>query len=302
MRRFPLRLGEFLAERSPEEFGKATKSIAEGCINVWENIPFKTGLLPSTNPSGEKQAALDVFANDVFVQGLLSTGAVAEVSSEEMDSKVSGRGSLCVGMDPLDGSSNVDTNNPLGSIFGFYSQPLPCSGRRLIGSAFVTYGAMVTLTLSFGTGVDRFVAVRDKSEYEFELMDEKIRIPDTPEVYGFGGQRKDWIDPVQRFVASIEERGLKTRYCGTFVGDYNQVLKRGGIFAYPALKDRPQGKLRVLFETAPMGYLTEQAGGYASDGRRCVLDIEPKLLSETSPAYFGSEPLVRELEALVSKG
>lgn len=297
-----MELNDFLRRESPEGLSKLTAAIASSSIEVWESIPFNSGLLPGVNPSGEKQKAIDVLSNDIFVESLTKTGAASEVASEEMVEPARGKGKVGVAMDPLDGSSNVDTNNPLGSIFAFYSHPLPCSGRFLLGAAFVTYGPMLTLTLSFGRGVQRFAAVRHGSSFSFELLESNIKLPSSPEVYGFGGLRADWIPPVRRFVESLEVRGLKVRYCGTFVGDYNQVLKRGGIFAYPALRDRPKGKLRVLYETAPMAFITEQAGGYASDGKRSLLDIEPRYLTETSPAYLGSAPLVRELENYISRG
>ena len=112
-------------------------------------------------------------------------------------------------MDPLDGSSNIETNNPLGSIFGIYGSALPCSGERIIASAFVTYGPMVTLTFSTGKGVNRFGLVRRGSNFVFELTGQDLKIPDKPEVYGFGGLRREWIPPVERFVARLEpnERG-----------------------------------------------------------------------------------------------
>lgn len=295
-----MNLEVFLRRNAAEEMSKLILAIADTCIEVWEAIPRNTGLLSAVNPSGEKQKAIDVVSNDLFAKALIATKAAREVASEEMTSPVAGRGGVSVAMDPLDGSSNIGSNNPVGSIFGFYSERLPCSGRSLSGSLFVTYGSMTTITLSLGKGVQRFVAVRRGSHFDFELLDTTLRMPETPEVYGFGGQRRDWIVPVQEFVGSLEDRGLKLRYCGTFVGDYNQVLARGGIFAYPALRAKPHGKLRVLFETAPMAYITEQAGGYATDGQGNIMDIEPKSLSETSPAYLGDSTLTRELERLVS--
>ncbi|MDV3293489.1 MAG: fructose-1,6-bisphosphatase [Nitrososphaerales archaeon] len=297
-----MRLEEFLRRDASDDLAKLTLAISRSCIKVWESIPFNSGLLAAVNPSGEKQKAIDVLSNDEFAHSLIGTGSAAQVASEEMSKPVEGTGEVSVAMDPLDGSSNVDTNNPLGSIFGFYSGRLPCSGRKLVGALFVTYGGMVTLTASFGKGVHRFVAVRHGSEYAFEMLDSDMRMPEKAEVYGFGGLRKDWIPPVQRFVGSLEERGLKVRYCGTFVGDYNQVLKHGGIFAYPALRKRPRGKLRILFETAPMAFITERAGGYSTDGTRNLLDISPASLPETSPAYLGSASITRELERSVSAG
>lgn len=295
-----MKLEEFLRLNAPEDLAQVTSAIAEASITVWENIPFKSGLLSDVNPSGEHQKAIDVFSNDVFAEALTGTNLVGEVASEEMAEAVEAKGKLNVAMDPLDGSSNVETNNPLGSIFGFYSKHLPCSGRSLEGALYVTYGNSVTITLSFARGVHRFVAVKRGSQMSFELLALDLKVPEKPAVYGIGGNRKDWISPVRAFVDSFEAMGMRTRYCGTFVGDYNQVLSRGGIFAYPEQADKPKGKLRVLFESAPVAYINEQAGGYATDGRRNILDIQPKSLAETSPLYIGSAPLLHELERLVS--
>lgn len=296
-----MKLDEFLRLNASEEMSALTAAIAKASITVWDSIPFKSGLLNDVNPSGEAQKAIDVFSNDVFAEALTSTGYAAEVASEEMAEPVEAKGQVSVAMDPLDGSSNVETNNPLGSIFGFYAKRLPTSGRNLVGALYVTYGSMVTITFSFGKGVHRFVAVREGATMSFELLGVNLKLPAKPEVYGFGGLRKQWIPPVMRFWHSLEEKGLRNRYCGTFVGDYNQVLARGGIFSYPALVEKPKGKLRVLYESAPMAYINEQAGGYASDGSRNILDIEPGSLAETSPLYIGSGSLVRELESLISE-
>ncbi len=211
-----------------------------------------------------------------------------------------GSGKVHVAMDPLDGSSNISTNNPLGSIFGFYSADLPCSGLLLSGAAYVTYGPMLTLTFSTGAGVARFAALRaGDGSTEFTLLEDKIMIPPVGEVFGLGGLRNEWVEPVEHFVSSLEHRGLRLRYGGTFVGDYNQVLRYGGIFGYPSLKKKPKGKLRILYEAAPMAYITNQAGGYASDGHGDALLIEPTSLADTTPIYLGSPELVSELDSLI---
>ena len=295
-----MKLDEFLRLNAPEDLSALTLSIADACIHVWDNIPFRSGLLAEVNPSGESQKAIDVFSNDAYVEALTSTGHAAEVASEELVEPVEAKGGISVAMDPLDGSSNVETNNPLGSVFGFYSKKLPTTGRNLLGSLYVTYANTITLTFSFGKGVHRFVAVRQGAKMAFELLGVNLKLPDKPEVYGIGGSNRDWIPPVKSFVSSLEERGLKIRYCGTFAADYNQVLSRGGIFAYPELKNKPKGKLRILYETAPMAFLNEQAGGYATNGRQNILDIEPSSLTETSPVYIGSASLAKEVETLVS--
>ena len=285
---------------SSPDFTRVLLAIAKSSLAVRDQLPFSTKLTRNVNTSGERQTEIDIFANDEFASSLLATGSVAEVASEEMAKAKKGRGKLHVAMDPLDGSSNISTNNPLGSIFGFYSSALPCSGTSLMGAAFVTYGPMLTLTFSTGGGVARFAAINSgRAAAEFTLLEDNLRIPAKPEVFGLGGQRRDWILPVERFVASLEARGLKLRYGGTFVGDYNQVLRYGGIFGYPALKDKPKGKLRVLYEAAPMAYITKKCGGYASDGRGDALLVEPTSLADSTPIYLGSASLVMELETLI---
>jgi fructose-1,6-bisphosphatase I len=293
-------LDTFLSDGASGDLSQLLLSIASTSIQVRRALPFTTKLTRDVNPSGERQTEIDVYANEVFASSLLATGMVGEVASEEMAESRRGPGTLHVAMDPLDGSSNIATNNPLGSIFGFYSSKLPCSGEHLVGSAFVTYGPMLTLTYSTGRGVNTFVAVEGQEGNPFLLTGENVMIPETPEVFGLGGQRRDWIEPVERFVSSLEERGLKLRYGGTFVGDYNQVLRSGGVFGYPALKNKPRGKLRVLYEAAPMAYITKRAGGYASDGTRDVLSLTPTALAETTPLYVGSPGLVREVEAMIA--
>ena len=295
-----MNLEEFLRLNAPEDLAALTEAISKSCVAVWDAIPFKSGLLEVTNPSGERQKAIDVFSNEVFAEALTATGLAAEVASEEMAQPVWGKGKVSVAMDPLDGSSNVETNNPLGSIFGFYSAKFPASGRKLAGALYVTYGSMITITLSFGKGVHRFVAVRGGAALNFQLHGLELRLPEKPEVYGVGGPRADWIPQVRQFVDGLQERGLRNRYCGTLVGDYNQVLARGGVFAYPQLVNQPKGKLMLQYETAPLAYINEQAGGYATDGRRNILDVEPKEFAETSPFYIGNAELVREIEKSVS--
>ncbi|MDA4136215.1 MAG: fructose-1,6-bisphosphatase [Thaumarchaeota archaeon] len=293
-------LEDHLRANSPDDLALLISAIAATSVRVRDALPMSRGMTRGINPSGEKQAEIDVYANDLFATSLISTGRVKEVASEEMAEAMMGRGSVHVAMDPLDGSSNISTNNPLGSIFGLYSSKLPCSGKRMVGAAYVTYGPMLTLTYSTGGGVQTFVAVEREGRTEFTLLETGLRIPEDPEVFGFGGQRREWIEPVERFVASLEDRGMKLRYGGTFVGDYNQVLRYGGIFGYPELKSKPKGKLRVLYEAAPMAYITREAHGFASDGSRDILSLSPSSLAESTPVYMGTESLVREVESMIS--
>ncbi len=282
-------------------------AIARTAQTVSKQLPFLLGMTKTLNPFGEKQAELDIFSNEVFSKALLDTGRVGWVASEELETPLDGftqtSDSIAVAMDPIDGSSNITTNNPLGSIFGIWRGALPKKGRELVAAAFVTYGPTLTITLSSSGSVDQYVEVREgKNSGKFALAYTKMELPQKPEVYGFGGTRSDWIPPVERFVRNIEARGMRLRYGGTFIGDYNQVIRRGGIFSYPAHMGKPGGKLRICYETAPISYLTELQGGNSSDGKSSILDISPTSFIQTSPFYVGNADLVEELEAEIAKG
>ncbi|MGA2876037.1 MAG: class 1 fructose-bisphosphatase [Nitrososphaerales archaeon] len=286
------------------DLAKVYEAIAKTSQLVSKQMPFRVGMTRRLNPFGETQAELDVFANDAFAKSLLDTGRVGWVASEELEVPLGGfvqsEDALAVAMDPLDGSSNIVTNNPLGSIFGIWRGALPKKGRDLIAAAFVTYGPTLTITLSVSDKVNQYVEIRDgENSGRFVLAYRGMKIPAKPEVYGFGGTRSDWIPAVEEFVSGLEARGMRLRYGGTFIGDYNQVLQRGGIFSYPAHKKSPDGKLRICYETAPVSYLTELAGGSSSDGYGSILDIQPKKLTQTSAFYIGNSGLIRELEAKI---
>jgi fructose-1,6-bisphosphatase I len=297
-------LHEFLEESLSDlerDLAKVYEAIARTSQQISRQMPFQVGMTKKLNQFGETQAELDVFSNDAFAKALLDTGRVGWVASEELEQPLGGfkqsADSISVAMDPLDGSSNITTNNPLGSIFGIWRGALPKKGRDLVAAAFVTYGPTLTLTLSSSGKVHQFVELRDgENAGRFALAYRDMKIPPKVEVYGFGGTRSDWIPAVEEFVASLELRGMRLRYGGTFIGDYNQVLQRGGIFSYPAHKKVPDGKLRVCYETAPVSYLSEIAGGSSSNGYGSILDIEPKKLTQTSAFYVGSSSIIKELE------
>ena len=292
--------------RLERDIASVYEAIAKTAQMISRQFPFRVGVTKSLNPFGENQAELDIFSNDSFSKALLDTRRVGWVASEELETPLGGfnqaSDSISVAMDPLDGSSNIKTNNPLGSIFGIWRGELPKMGRDLAAAAFVTYGPTLTITLSINHEVNQYVEIRegDRVAGRFALAYKALKLPAKPSVYGFGGTRSDWIPEVESFVKKLEGRGLHLRYGGTFIGDYNQVLQRGGIFSYPAHKKNPMGKLRVCYETAPMSFLTELAGGSSSNGSGSILDIAPKSLTETSAFYIGNTDLVRELELEIS--
>jgi fructose-1,6-bisphosphatase I len=299
----------FLEEGLADVEGDVSKvydAIARTAAVISRQMPFLLGLTKNLNPFGERQTELDVFANNSFSKALLDTGRVGWVASEELEAPLEGytssSDSIAVGMDPLDGSSNVTTNNPLGSIFGLWRGKIPKSGRALVAAAFVTYGPTLTITLAASGKVNQYVEIREGANVgKFALAYSGIKLPKKPEVYGFGGTRSEWIPQVEKFVQSLESRGMRLRYGGTFIGDYNQIIQRGGIFGHPMHRGKPAGKLRLCYETAAVSYLNELAGGRASDGKNSILDVPATSLMQTSPFYVGNTSLVKELEAEIAK-
>jgi fructose-1,6-bisphosphatase I len=255
------------------------------------------------NPSGERQLAADVYADDLLAERLLALEGVASYASEEResvrwsdgDASESG-GAYHVSCDPLDGSSNLTSNNAMGTIVGVYDQPLPAPGEALVAAGYVLYGPITTMvTARDGTVQEHLVENGDR-----ELLDEDLTIPADPVTYGFGGRIPDWLPAFADYVADIEDDRLKLRYAGAMVADVNQVLTYGGIFGYPMVEGRPEGKLRLQFEGLPMAFVVEAAGGASTDGTRSLLEREPDELHERSPVFVGNESLVARLEAAMA--
>jgi fructose-1,6-bisphosphatase I len=267
---------------------KLISLIAELSSQVREMIPRELGFAGGINPYGEKQLQIDVWSNDLFTKKLLRSGLVRRVASEEMEEV---------------GSSNLKSNNLLGTIVGVYREkPLPARGRDLHASMYFLYGPFHQLVLALQDGVRTFAALGRGSEGTRFVSDGLIRqLPKPPTVYGIGGLREKWTPRVREFVESLEKRKMSLRYGGSFVGDYNQVLTKGGFFAYPELTDAPEGKLQ--FESNPVGFITEKAGGQASTGMGRILDVDPTSIVQRVPTYLGDSELVQEFQSTYkSKG
>ena len=241
------------------------------------------------NPSGQKLLAADERADEILGDALTTLDGVGEYASEERPEKVDCGSGVSVAVDPLDGSSNLVTNNLAGVIFGVYDAPLPCAGTNLIGAGYAVFGPLTTVVVADGEEVTEYVVEEGERQGERELS------LSEPTVYGFGGGVENWTDGFSGFAEEVE-RELKLRYGGSMVGDVNQVMHKGGIFAYPALKDRPEGKLRLLFEGAPMGFVAESAGGASSDGEQSLLEREPDGIHDRTPVHVGNESLIERLE------
>lgn len=278
---------------------KLISLIANLSTLVRDMIPKELGFAGGVNPYGEKQLQIDVRSNDLFTKKLLKSGLVKRIASEEMENVAEAKvGEYSIVLDPLDGSSNLKSNNLLGTIVGVYREkPLPAKGRDLQAAMYFLYGPYHQLVLALQDGVRSFAALGKGTQSARFVSDGLSRqLPKPPTVYGIGGFREKWTPKVRDFVGSLERRKLSLRYGGSFVGDYNQVLTKGGFFAYPELTDAPEGKYRLQFESNPVGFITEKAGGRASTGSKNILDVEPASIVQRVPTYLGDQDLVREFE------
>jgi fructose-1,6-bisphosphatase I len=253
------------------------------------------------NPSGESVLAGDLYADELLGEAITAIDGVGSFVSEEREAAVDaggavGEGAYAVAIDPLDGSSNLRSNNAMGTVVGVYDAPLPATGRDLVAAGYVLYGPITTMVVADESGVREEVVTSDDSGVDRSTVEDDLRLPDDPLVYGFGGRVPDWPDDFTDYAREIEDE-LKLRYGGAMVGDVNQVLTYGGIFAYPALVDAPEGKLRLSFEANPIAYIIEAAGGAATDGEIDILDVEPEGVHDRVPLYVGNEELVERLQA-----
>jgi fructose-1,6-bisphosphatase I len=242
------------------------------------------------NVFDEEQLTLDRSADDILKNQLEYSGFVREYASEEQDSVIQiGKGDekYFITADPLDGSSLVDTNLAIGTIIGIHRESMLADGRKTLAAAmYITYGPLITMVYSAGKGTHEFVLNR---EGEYVLSEEDIKLKDKGDIYSLGGLRKDWTPEHLKYVEFLEKEGYKLRYSGGFVPDINQVLiKRGGVFTYPALKKSPKGKLRLLFELQPMAFIIENAGGMATNGKEDILTLKVEDLNQRCPIYIGS--------------
>ncbi|EMA66674.1 fructose-1,6-bisphosphatase [Halorubrum aidingense JCM 13560] len=259
------------------------------------------------NPSGESVMAGDLYADELLGDAITAVDGVGSFVSEEREAAVDaggavGDGAYAVAIDPLDGSSNLRSNNAMGTVVGVYDAPLPATGRDLVAAGYVLYGPITTMVVADESGVREEVIERESigdddggRAVSRSVVEADLRLPEDPLVYGFGGRVPDWPDDFTAYAREIEDE-LKLRYGGAMVGDVNQVLTYGGIFAYPALVDAPDGKLRLSFEANPIAYIVEKAGGAASNGEIDILDVEPEGVHDRVPLYVGNGELVERLE------
>lgn len=278
------------------------------------------GRAGSTNVQGEEQQKLDLYANRILVSLCDHTGRLCVMASEEHEEIITipeeyPKGRYVLVFDPLDGSSNIDVNVSTGTIFGIYRcvdwekrgrlQDCLQPADQLVSAGYVLYGASTLLVYTTGNGVHGFTLDPDLGE--FLLSHERIQVPEPGRYFsGNYGYRENWTEGIRRYGEWLEQGGeitppLSGRYIGSLVGDFHRNLLLGGVFLYPGQINKRFGKLRLLYEAGPLAYIVEQAGGYASDGQRPILDIVPESLHQRTPLFIGNRMLVEKAEEMIAK-
>ncbi|HET6702283.1 MAG TPA: class 1 fructose-bisphosphatase, partial [Gemmatimonadaceae bacterium] len=266
------------------------------------------GSAEAENVQGEIQQKLDVFANETIIKALDHGGRLCAMASEEVPDIIPipegfRCGKYCLLFDPLDGSSNIDVNVPVGTIFSVVRkitrgtrgdlEDMLQPGRRQVAAGYVIYGSSTMLVYTTGQGVHGFTL--DPSIGEFLLSHPNIRIPDPGRYLSVNDSyEQHWDEPVKALMRRYrgldgERKAMSVRYVGSLVADFHRNLLGGGVFCYPANVKSPQGKLRLLYEASPLAFVVEQAGGAATDGTRRILDIPPTELHQRIPLYVGSK-------------
>ena len=269
------------------------ETLAELGPEIRASLPGRRVKSDETNPSGETRLEADAYADELIEEGLGAIDGVGIYASEEQAEPIDvGSGDISIACDPLDGSSNIKPNSPMGTIIAVYEGDLPAGGDRLLASGFVLFGPILTMTVAR----DGQVYEANVGDGEIEIINDDVTIPDDPVVYGMGGRVPDWTEGFANFIDEVEQE-YKLRYGGSMVADVNQVLTYGGIFSYPALKSAKNGKLRLQFEGIPMAYIVESAGGVSSDGSQSILEVEPTRFHQRVPVHLGNEQLIDRVEA-----
>lgn len=315
--RFPGATGEL--SQLLRDIGLAAKIISREVNKA--GITSLLGFEGSENVHGEHVKKLDVFSDQQMMSALKRSGIVSLMVSEESESLIrldSTSGKYVVFFDPLDGSSNIDVNVSVGTIFSIYRRQTPPSGPpgmedalqpgdQQAAAGYVLYGSSTMMVYTTGMGVSSFTL--DPSIGEFMLADDDIRIPEFSPMYSINeGNSAGWPAGVRNYVKHIKaidpesNRPHSQRYIGSMVSDVHRTLLIGGIFMYPPNKKNPRGKLRLMYECNPMSYIIEQAGGQSSDGEKRVLEIEPQTIHDRCPVYLGSRENVQTMIRLLQEG
>ncbi|NOQ38553.1 fructose-1,6-bisphosphatase [archaeon] len=298
-------LEDYLTEIGCEtSLGDLILLLSEQAEPIRDAFPENQDYAGTENASGEDQMALDVLADKLLTDTLEESGLVGAIGSEEKDTILylnNPYDGFGVNMDPLDGSSLIDVNLAVGTIIGIQDKGnILNKGEDMLAAMYMIYGPMTTLVMTTGKGkgVHEFVLNNDG---EFALLRENLRIPEDGKIYAPGALKQDYTDKHLEFIDNLEGDGYKLRYSGAFVADVHQILHKGGIFTYPATEKNENGKLRLLFEANPMGFMVTEAGGKISDGYRNILEIEPEAVHQRVPIYVGSKGPVNKIEQIMNR-
>lgn len=325
-------LGEFIIEKA-KDFPHATGelsallssiSLAAKVVNREINragLVDITGSAGAENVQGEVQQKLDIYANEKFKSALKSRNQVCGIASEEEEQVVAFEEDLnrnakyVVLIDPLDGSSNIDVNASVGTIFSIYKRVSPVGslpsdedflqpGNKQVAAGYIIYGSSTVLAYTTGAGVNCFTY--DPSIGTFCLSHADVRIPQDGTIYSVNeGNYINFPQGVKNYLKFCQElvpedsRPYTSRYIGSLIADIHRNLLKGGIYLYPSTYDKKEGKLRLLYECNPMAFLVEQAGGIATDGTQRILDIAPTELHQRTPFYAGSSKMMQKLTEML---
>lgn len=280
-----------------ETVDRVVQQVAGAAPHISSGLQNRREYVGEENPSSDRQREADVWANELLKEEITSIEGVGQFASEEEENVTNCGEGLAVTVDPLDGSSNIPTNNLVGTIVGIYDGELPCKGKNLVAAFYIVYGPLTTMMFSDGEKVNEYV-IEEKPDdtVDMVLASEDLEIDGT-KVYGFGGN-KNWTEEFREFEAEVS-RQHKLRYGGAFVGDINQTIHHGGLFAYPERTDAPNGKYRLLFEANPVSYIVESAGGRSSNGEKSILEVEADEIHQRVPFHAGHPDMVKKLEKAV---
>ncbi len=301
----------------PAELRTLIEGVADACKRISHAVNKGAlggilGTAGSENVQGEVQKKLDIIANNVLLEANEWGGYLAAMASEEMDDIHAvpanyPQGSYLLMFDPLDGSSNVDVNVSIGTIFSVFKKPAGAGavqaqdflqpGQQQVAAGYCLYGPQTTLVLTIGHGV--FMFTLDREHGTFILTQENVRIPEDTKEFAINmSNMRHWAAPVKRYVdeclqgkEGVRGKDFNMRWIASMVADVHRILNRGGVFMYPWDKREPHkaGKLRLLYEANPMGWLVEQAGGAAHNGKQRILDIQPQGLHDRVSVILGSK-------------
>lgn len=272
------------------------------------------GAFGHTNVQGEEQQKLDVIANIRFMRALSKGGEVCAIVSEEDDEVIdlqNKSGKYVVAIDPLDGSSNIDVNISIGTIFSIFRRVTPVGspvqledvmqpGANQVASGYVLYGSSTMMVYTTGHGVNGFTY--EPSLGEFFLSHPDMKAPQDGKIYSINeGAYNHFDDGLKAYIEECKRKEYSARYIGSLVADFHRNLLKGGIYIYPSTSKAPKGKLRLLYEANALAFIAEQAGAKATDGQQRIMEIMPSSLHQRTPLYIGSTVMVDEVEKFQSK-